>query len=246
MTLLKIEAVSKAELRGAATLPVLRSVTMSVEAGQIVAVCGERYAGKSTLLRIAAGLVAPDAGRVLFDGRDVAALSRRARDQLRREIAVATRRPPEIPELPLEADLALRAFGKGHRQAAQIARAALDRAGLAERAQDRWADLSDTDRSFAVLAKALAHQPRLVVLDDPLAGLDVIDADRAAQLLRTAANDEGCAVLVAAPSLAAVRRIADDVYALVDGEAIKAVRAEPDVPDDGRPAGDVIAFRRSA
>lgn len=245
MSLLQIEAVSKAQTRGPSTAPVLRDVTVSVEAGRIVAVYGERYAGKSTLLRIAAGLEAPDRGRVLFDGRDVAELDLRARDRLRREIAIATRRPPEIPELTLEADLSLRAYGKGRRQAVALARAALDRAGLANRAQDRWADLSDTDRSFAALAKALAHRPRLVVLDDPLAGLDVLDADRAAKLLRAAADDDGCAVLVAAPSLAAVRRFADAVYALVDGEATAATRAEPHAPDD-RPAGDVIAFPRTA
>lgn len=239
--LLRVDGVSKAHRRGSLDFPILRGATLDVEAGRVVAIFGDRGAGKTTLLRIAAGLDTPDSGRVLFDDVEIAAMNRRARNRLRQAIAVVTRDQVDMPELTLAADVSLRMHGQGRRRARASALQALDRAGLADRADHRWADLSDADRTLAKLAKALAHTPRLMILDDPLAGLDLIDSERVAELLREVADQQGCGVLVAAPDLSTLTRHADDFHSLVGGQLFAAERAE----QDDHPGGDVIDFSRA-
>ncbi len=83
--------------------------------------------------------------------------------------------------------------------------ATLARVGADDAVDARWSDLSDAARRLVALAHALVREPRLLLVDDPVGGLDVIDRERVTGILRAAADDDGCAILMAVPELGAVR-----------------------------------------
>lgn len=239
MSMLRIADVSKSYRRGARDIPVLRDVTLEVAPGELVAVYGQRSAGKTTLLKIAAGFERPDRGQVAFAGRDLARFSRRRMARLhRRDIGWIARSGPHSPELPIRTYVALplyRDHGPGSAQRRAIE--ALARAGVEDCAEQRWQDLSDTARSLVAIAQALAREPRLLVADDPTAGLGIVDRERVIGLLREAAEEGGLAVLVAVPDMPALLH-AHQVLAISRGRLIAPAGDEP---GDG---GKVLEFPR--
>lgn len=204
--LLTIDAVSHSYWRGPSELRVLRDATLEVAAGDLVAVYGRRGAGKTTLLRIAAGFEVPDRGRVLFDGRDLARLSRRRLAQVhRRQIAWVERGGPHSHELPLRVYVALSLYREhGATEAQRRAVAALARVGAADCADRLWSDIPDTARVLVAIAEALVREPRLLIVDDPTAGLGIVDRERVVGILRSAAEDGGLGVLMAVPDMPAM------------------------------------------
>ncbi|HEY4279880.1 MAG TPA: ATP-binding cassette domain-containing protein [Conexibacter sp.] len=239
--LLALRNVTRAFSRGPYELPVLRHVSLKVDAGQVVGVFGQRAAGKTTLLKIAAGLEAPDAGTVQFDGRDVGALSRReAARVLRHEVGWVERAGPASEELTVFDWLRLPLLGRDRGEARRRSHAALERLGVRDCADEPWRNLADGERVHVALAQALVREPRLLVVDDPTAGLDLIERERVVSLLHAVADD-GVGVLIAAPDLHALRR-ADEVFSLAGGGLV----GPPDPPPEER--GAVIDFpgRRSA
>ncbi|HEY4278791.1 MAG TPA: ATP-binding cassette domain-containing protein [Conexibacter sp.] len=239
-----MDCVSKSFWRGVRELRPLREVTLDVPAGQLVAVYGTRGAGKTTLLRIAAGLEAPDEGRVLLGGRDIARLDRREQAALRRRIGVVVRREPEIPDVPMLVHVAMPLYGQGKRAAHRQAAAALERCGVGDLADARWADLSDTSRTLVAIAHALAREPELIVVDDPTGGLSVIDRERVIGLLRDAAEHGGCGVLLATPELAGLSGHVDRVAMLSRGRLI--APEHHDAPDSVATVVEFPGGERSA
>lgn len=240
--ILRLDRVSTSERRGNQEFPLLRDASLTVDAGTIVLVYGARNSGKEPLLRIAAGLQAPESGRVLFDSVDVAAMTARQRRDLRRRVSFTTRNPPEIPELTVALDIMIRLHHLGGRKAARVAHDALRRAGVEDTAEARWEELSDADRTLVRIAKALAYTPTLMLLDDPLATLDLIDSARVTALLEEAAQQDGCGVLITAPDLPGLVRHVDDIYTLSRAGLIRAERPTQHEGDDG--GGDVIPMQR--
>lgn len=218
---LRLHSVSRTFWRGPAPVPVLREVSLEVLAGDLVAVYGQRAAGKTTLLRIAAGFDAPDAGTVTFDGVDIASLSRRAVARLHRDrIGWVERAGAHSSDLPTSVYVALPLYGLvGPAKARRLALAALRRVGASGCADQRWADLSDADRVLVAVAQALARQPRLLIVDDPTAGLGIIDRERVVGLLRNAAEQDGIAVLMAVPDMPAMIQ-AHEVLSLNRGRLV--------------------------
>lgn len=166
-------------------------VELSVAPGEVLAVLGPNGAGKSTVLEVVAGLVAPDGGHVRLAGRtltDVA--SGVAVPPHRREISLLAQDPLLFPHLTAAANVAFGPRSRGGRaRAAAVARrwlGAVDAAALAER---RPGELSGGQAQRVALARALAVEPRVLLLDEPMAALDVTAAPAMRTLLRRVLRD---------------------------------------------------------
>jgi len=192
--LLSVEGVSVSYWRGLHETRVLEDVSFDLLSGELAAVWGRRSTGKSTLAFVAAGLLAPQAGRVVFDGTELT----NDRDQrLHAQIGLATRRGPEVEDLSIETWIASTLLRDcGWREAKRRAVRALADVGAKGLGGMRWSQLSDSERMLAGLAQAIVRRPRLVIADDPVAGLDsTIDRAEIMELLRGMAAD-GTTVLM--------------------------------------------------
>jgi putative ABC transport system ATP-binding protein len=216
--LLSLRGVSKSFVRGGRPLHVLEEVSLEVAPGEIVAVEGPRYSGKTTLLCVAAGIVRPDRGEVWFGGRELAGLSNVRRDRLRgREIRWTDREGPGTKLKVRDAIALPLRLGRGKRNTKVIAEEALARVGVPDCAGQRWEDLSHCEAVFAGLARGIAGCPRLLVMDDLFDALGSKRTQEFGDLLRSLVGELGCGVLMSAsdPSTAAV--VADRVWSLARG-----------------------------
>jgi ABC-type lipoprotein export system ATPase subunit len=238
VTLLAVESVCVSFTRGSRQLRVLRDASVEISAGQLLVIYGQRAAGKTTLLEVAAGLRHPDTGRVTFDGRDLTTLSHRDLAQLyRKEIGWVERDGPAAGEWPMRVYVGMPLYRTlGRDEADDRAIAMLERVGAGEYADVRWRDLPHTVRPLIAIAQVLIREPRLLIVDDPLYGLGVTDSAMVVGLLRDLAEQVGVAVLLAVPELTGALH-AHQVRVFANG---KLVGAPP--PDD---AGTVLEFSRT-
>jgi branched-chain amino acid transport system ATP-binding protein len=203
-------------------------ISLEVAAGELHAIIGPNGAGKTTLIGQLAGEIAPDAGRILFAGQDVTALAtpRRSALGLARSFQI-TSLFPEFTALDNVA-LAVQAHA-GHsfrfwapaRRAAELrepARAALGRVGLAARADTVVARLSHGEHRQLELAMALATRPRLLLLDEPMAGLGPDESGRMVELMRELKQE--VTILLIEHDMEAVFALADRITVLVYGRVI--------------------------
>ncbi|MFA4927875.1 MAG: ATP-binding cassette domain-containing protein [Patulibacter sp.] len=205
--LLSLESVSKGFWRGQRPVDVLTDVSLTLDAGELAGVWGPRSAGKTTLLELIAGLQDPDAGRVLFDGRDLATMTDRERSTLlHREIGIAPRNGPASRDLPIDRWISLALLDRaGWRDGLRRAHQALERVGAADVARAAWDDLSDGERTLTSIARAIVREPRLLLVDDPNAGLGLLERGEIATLLRSVAHDAGVSVLVTAADVSEIQ-----------------------------------------
>jgi ABC-type lipoprotein export system ATPase subunit len=212
----------------------LRGLTLDVAAGERVVVHGPNGSGKTTLLRVLMGEIAPSAGSVHVCGVELAGAPDADRARLRgRRIGLVDQVAgrslrPEIPVLDNVA-LQLRLAGLTRRAARARAAAVLDRLGLAALA-DRWpATLSGGEAQRVAVCAAVAHEPDLVLADEPTGELDAASADDVYDLLATAAAGTGAALLVVSHDTRAAR-IADRIVRIRDGR----------LSEEWRPADDGV------
>ncbi|HMB78587.1 MAG TPA: ATP-binding cassette domain-containing protein, partial [Vicinamibacterales bacterium] len=176
----------------------LRPTDASFHGGQLHAVTGPSASGKTTFLHLLAGLELPDAGSVTVGGIDLGTLDRTGRSRLRRaQIAYVGQQAGLVPHLSalenVELTLALR--GESGGQAAALA--ALEAVGLAERATQRVARLSQGERARVAIARAAASRCALLLADEPTSRLDGANAIGVAVLLGRLARETGAAVVCA-------------------------------------------------
>lgn len=233
MSLLALERVEKSYGSGAGRHAVLRNVTLDVEPGEIVSVWGIRRSGRSTLLRVAAGIERPDAGRVCFEGRD---LRDAARDALGVGIGYCRRtfRPSEGRLVLDHITTGLLARGVSPTEAVERALATLARTGALSCAECRASELDGAECVRVAIARAIALQPRVLLVDEPTIGVDLSARDAILTLLHSLA-DEGAAVLMStgeSTGLTGARAMS-----LSEGELRGGSPREP---------ADVVPLRRSA
>ena len=191
-------------------------VSFRVHDGEAVAVIGPNGAGKSSLFDALSGFVRPSAGAVRFDGRDVTRLrpERRAHDGLGRTFQQAR----AFPDLTVAENLlaAAHAGGEGRRSPAAV-HWLLRRLGLADRAEDRPGALPFGALRTLEVGLALAAHPRLLLLDEPTAGMGAADADALCDLLDELRAELGLTVLLVEHDMAVVGRLARRVIVLDQG-----------------------------
>jgi putative ABC transport system ATP-binding protein len=223
MSLLVLEEVTRRVRRGAHERTVLRDVSLRLDGGELLAVWGVRRSGRSTLLRVAAGIEPPDAGVVRFAGRPLRA---RSSDALGSGIGYCqrSRRGGETQEVLDELMLGQLAHGITRPAARARAQTALERTGAGQCAARRMRELDDAEALRVAIARALSLSPLLLVIDEPTKGVDLLERDAILGLLRSLA-DEGMGVLISAGEATALSG-ADRALSLADGELRGSVAPE--------------------
>ncbi len=223
-------------------LTVTSNVTFEVAAGELHAVIGPNGAGKTTLINQISGLIAPDSGRIFFAGRDVTDLSAPARAALglARSFQITSILPGfsaiENVALAVQARTgsSFRFFGRASGEEAlnMPALAALDEVGLAARANVLAGHLSHGEKRALELAIALAMEPKLLLLDEPMAGAG---REESQHLIAALSRLKGrFPILLVEHDMTAVFALADRISVLIYGQILtcgtpEAVRADPQV-----------------
>ena len=199
------------------------TVSFELTRGEILAVIGPNGAGKTTLVNMISGTLAADEGEVVFEGKEIGNLLpyRRARLGIGRTFQVMK---PFLGLSALEnvAVGALFGFGGGERSmeaAREQAREWLGFVGLGTRVEQTAAALSGPDRKRLELAKALALRPKLLLLDEVMAGLNAVEVEEVVQLVHQI-RERGVTILIIEHIMKAVRSLADRVLVLHHGERI--------------------------
>jgi len=190
----------------AGPVEILRGVDVTVAAGERVAVVGPSGSGKSSLIAVAAGLERPTAGRVSLLGQDLGRLDEDGRARLRRgRVSLVFQSFHLLPNMTAEENVSAPLEIAGRADATQIARAWLDRVGLAPRLRHYPHQLSGGEQQRVALARALAARPALLFADEPTGNLDAENAAAvAAMMFDLVAEAHAALVLVTHdPALAA-------------------------------------------
>jgi ABC-type branched-subunit amino acid transport system ATPase component len=215
-------------------------VTFGIDDGDIVAVVGPNGAGKSTLLKVIVGLERPTGGAVRLHDVRVDGLTAH---QLRRKgLAMAMQRPLPFGSLTVLENVVLGAmFGVGHgvlgeREARRRAAESLTFVGLKERADQPVASLNLHELRFLELAKALAGQPKVLLLDEVMAGLNEAELAASVDIVRNVREELGTAILWVEHVMSAVIQLAERAIVLNFGKVLaegapEVVMRDPQVVD---------------
>ncbi len=202
-----VERVGKRYGDGPQAVTALTDVSVTVAAGELVSVMGPSGSGKSTLLNLIAGLDVPTSGRVVVDGRDLAALSEDERSALRlRRIGFVFQSFNLFPTFTAEENVAwpLEFLGVGWRDAAARAGAALAQVGVGGAARARRpAELSGGEQQRVAIARALVTRPGLLLADEPTGNLDSRTGDEILRLLAALNAADGVTIVLVTHSAAA-------------------------------------------
>jgi putative ABC transport system ATP-binding protein len=179
--------------------PALRGASVSVAAGEIIAIMGPSGSGKSTLLHCLAGIFKPDSGQVWFDGRRLDELSETKRTELRRTaFGFVFQFGQLVPELSTADNIALPLLLNRVRRktAYQTATTWLDRLGLEGLGARRTGELSGGQAQRVAVARALAPRPKVLFADEPTGSLDSLASENVMDLLVGIAREEGTTVVL--------------------------------------------------
>jgi ABC-2 type transport system ATP-binding protein len=192
----------------------LDGLSFEVPAGRVIGFLGPNGAGKTTTMRAVFGLVDLDRGAVRWNGAPVGAAERRRFGYMPEERGL-------YPSMPVGEQIEYlgRLHGLSARDAAASTGTWLDRLGIADRANSKVESLSHGNQQRAQLAAALVHSPRLLVLDEPLAGLDPGGIDAIGQVLVEQARS-GCCVLLSSHQLDLVEDLCDSVTIIDHGRLV--------------------------
>src|SRR5262245_53443711 len=215
--------VSKTYREGDSERTVLRDVSISVEAGEIAVVIGRSGSGKSTLLNLVAGIDRPTAGRVLVDGTDLTGLDEAARTRFRRRsIGFVFQFFNLVPVLTVEENVLLPLDLNGRADAAGVARARalIERVGLGDRGSSFPDRLSGGEQQRLAIARALVHDPALILADEPTGTLDAETAAAVLELFDTLAREVAATVVMVTHSREVVG-VADRVFTVHRGHLVE-------------------------
>jgi oligopeptide transport system ATP-binding protein len=215
------------------TLRAVAGVTLAVGAGEALGVVGESGSGKSTLARAIIDLIAPTAGRIVWSGSEVAALSVAARQRLRRDLAIIFQNPlasldprllvQEIIAEPLRVHREDLDAAAREREVAQL----LAQVGLARDIAGRYPhELSGGQCQRVAIARAMILRPQLLVCDEAVSALDVSIQTQIIALLRVLKSEQGLALLFISHNLAVVRALCERVLVLYLGRMMELAPAD--------------------
>ena len=201
--------------------PVLRGLDLSVAPGGSLVIIGGSGQGKSVSIKIAAGLMAPDAGQILIDGVDVAAMPARERRRLPARFGMLFQGAALFDSLTVWENVAFRlvnADGVPRKAAKTRALEALDRVRIERTAAGLYPnELSGGMQKRVGLARAMVANPEIIFFDEPTTGLDPITGRAINALIREQVKSLGCTAVSITHDLESARKIGDEIAMLKDG-----------------------------
>jgi len=216
--ILEAVGVRKVFGRGNAAVTALDDIHLTIERGKIVALIGRSGSGKTTLLNILSALDEPTAGAVLFEGRDMTEWSEKARSAHRRkQIGLVFQSFGLVPLMSAyeNVEFGMRIAGmKGNRE---IAERALEWVGMKERMKHRPTELSGGEQQRVAIARAIAHEPVLLIADEPTAELDSKMGLQIIKVFRDLVKRTGMTVVLTTHD-PGIMELVDQVIALEDGK----------------------------
>ena len=227
---------------------VLRGVDIDVAPGRSLVVIGGSGSGKSVMLKNALGLMTPDAGRVLFDGKDVTNARGGSRANMRARIGMLFQSGALFDSLTVWENVAFRlinADGVRRKDAKDRAIETLKKVRLgADIAGLYPAEISGGMQKRVSLARSIIAKPDVIFFDEPTTGLDPITADAINDLIVEQVKDLGAAAVSITHDMASARKIADDIAMLYEGKIIWRGKAE-DVDNSGNEYVDQFVTGRA-
>ncbi len=217
--LLSARALTKTYILGKRSLDVLRGVDLDVARGELLALRGASGAGKSTLLHLIGGLDSPNAGEILFDGRDLAGFSERQLTQFRnRRVGFIFQAYHLLPELDALENVCLPGrMARLNRSTVEArGRDLLARVGLQDRLDHKPSELSGGEQQRVAIARALINQPELILADEPTGNLDSRTGGEIIELLKSLRAEKQTTLVIATHD-AKVAAHAGRVIELADG-----------------------------
>ncbi len=200
----------------------LDGVNISINEGEFIGVIGHTGSGKSTLVQLLNGLLRPESGKILLNGNDIWAKPKKIRS-VRFEVGLVFQYPEyQLFEETVYKDIAFGPTNKGVKkkdELDEIVRTAAQFAGLKESLLEKSPfDLSGGEKRRAAIAGVIAMQPKVLILDEPTAGLDPKGRDRILDRIRTYREKTGSTVLLVSHSMEDIARVADRVLVMNHGK----------------------------
>jgi branched-chain amino acid transport system ATP-binding protein len=205
-------------------LAAVNGVTVKADDGEILAIVGPNGAGKSTLLKLVVGLETPTRGTIRFDGLDITGLASHRVRQL--GIAMVQQTPRLFPTMTVLENAAVGAmFGSssdGHSEgeALSAGRELLELVGLGDRRDDHVGSLNLHEQRFLELARAMSGRPRLLLLDEVMAGLNDAELQASIEMVRAIRGQLGVTIVLVEHVMQAVMRLAERAVVLDFGEVL--------------------------
>jgi ABC-type branched-subunit amino acid transport system ATPase component len=205
-------------------LPAVDGVSLGVDEGEILAIVGPNGAGKSTLLKLIVGLERPSSGTIIFDGRPIT--GHPTHRVSRTGIAMVQQTPRVFPSMSVLENATLGAvFGaeggpRSEPETLSIGGEMLTLVGLGDRQRDHVGNLNLHERRFLELARALAGQPKLILLDEVMAGLNDAELSASIDMVRTIRERFGITVVWVEHVMQAVMQLAERVVVLDFGRVL--------------------------
>ena len=196
---------------------------LAVEVGMLLGIIGPNGAGKSTLLRLAAGLIAPASGEITLDGRSLRALPRKQIARLLGYVPQQARLdfPFSVADVVMDGrNPHLGRFQVGGTTDRRIVWEAMEQTGILPLAERNVQTLSGGEKQRVLIARALAQQPRVLLLDEPTANLDLYHQHAILRLVRRLAAEQGLAVVAAVHDINLAARYCDQLAVLMSGRMV--------------------------
>ncbi|HFX5621017.1 TPA: ABC transporter ATP-binding protein [Streptococcus pyogenes] len=217
MSVLTFKQVTKTFQDGHHEINALKATDFSIEAGEFVAIIGPSGSGKSTFLTIADGLQTPSSGQLIIDGTDYTHLSEKERSRLRfKSVGFILQASNLIPFLTVQQQLELVDHLTGSKEKAK-ANQLFDDLGITGLKHQLPQELSGGERQRAAIARALYHDPALILADEPTASLDTEKAYEVVKLLAKESKEKNKAIIMVTHD-DRMLKYCDKVYRMQDGE----------------------------
>jgi len=228
---LETRTVTKIYKSGDTTIKAVDNVSIQIEPGEFVALVGPSGSGKTTMLALIAGLLGPNAGKVLIAGQDMTALSDSQRTKFRRQnIGFVFQASNLIHYLNCQenVELMLKLNGKLNLETRAESIQLLTRLGLGDRLRNLPSQLSSGQQQRVAIARSLIHKPAVVLADEPTANLDTERANQVVQTFADLIHEQNRAGVMVTHDLRMCRYV-DKVIQMVDGKVVREVKDSQEI-----------------